>query len=251
MVNTRPPHQAANLTAKLREADIRSIEVPALEITEPESWKPVDNALRNVENYDWLVFTSQNGVERFFNRADQKSMSSNIFSTLRTAAIGPATARSLRNRVDRVDVLPDEYRSENLAKALLNTVDPGESVLLPRSNVARPVLVDLLTEEGISVNEIHPYRLAKPTDFDPEHLRQPGSSEIDLICFTSSMIVRNFDELLDEHRLQHLRKIPAACIGPITKKTVKKRGYKTAAVADEYTMDGLVNAVQAYIRANC
>ncbi len=247
VINTRPSHQASALTEKLREAGIRTIEFPAIEITEPDSWTPVDRALDELPSYDWLVFTSQNGVERFLDRARERNLPPDALQAPRTAAIGSATARILREHLGPVDLLPDEFRSEGLASALADHLDAGQAVLLPRSNVSRPVLVRTLTEEGIQVNEVHPYHLARPSDHASDVLEQLSTRSVDLVSFTSSMIVRNFDDLLVEYDLTHLRDTPAACIGPITRDTADQRGYDTPVVAEEYTMEGLVKAIREHL----
>jgi len=247
VVNTRPRHQADELSDRLRAIGAEPVECPALAIVEPTSWEPVDRALNDLSSYDWLGFTSQNGVHRCFDRSRELGLDGAL-KDLPAAAIGSATAAALRDRKGSVALVPDDFCSEGLADALVDELDPGASVLLPRSNVARPVLVDTLSDAGIRVNEVHPYELRRPADLDPNALERLREGGVNLICFTSSMIVRNFDALLADQDLRELRDTPAACIGPVTEETARERGYAIPVVADEYTIEGLIRKISQHVR---
>ncbi len=247
VLNTRPAHQATELSRKLWEIEVSPIEFPTIEIREPENWELVDQSIHNLDRYDWLVFTSQNGVERFLRRARSLDVEPTESIQQRIAAIGPTTAERLRDYGLTVDVCPDEYRSEQLAVTLLSHAQEDDRLLLPRSNISRPVLEDTLTNHGLDVCEIHPYILASPDQHASDTLDRIRQESVDLIALTSSMTARNFHDLAEEYELTHLHECPTACIGPITAGTARDLGYKAPVVAEEYTTDGLVNAIQDYI----
>lgn len=246
VINTRPAHQATELSRKLWEINVSPIEFPTIEIRDPDSWEEVDDAIHNLDRYDWLVFTSQNGVERFLRRARSLDVESSESINHRIAAIGPTTAERLEDYGLTVEVCPDEYRSEQLAVSLLSHVEDNDKLLLPRSNISRPVLVDTLNDHGLHVREIHPYILTAPDQHASDTLERIRTETVDLIAFTSSMTARNFHELTEEYELTHLHDCPTACIGPITAGTARDLGYKTPVVAEEYTTDGLVEAIRVY-----
>lgn len=246
VVNTRPVHQSSEFSRKLRGLDITPIEFPTIEIREPENWGPVDDAISNLQRYDWIVFTSQNGVETFFHRVQSHDIEPSEFINLFTAAIGPATAKCLEQFHITVDVQPDVFCSETLADDLVDSIEENQKVLLPRSNISRPVLVDRLVDNGIDVNEIHPYVITEATGHSTEKIKQMDNNTIDLICFTSSMTVEFFDDLIDRYDLEQLRTHPAACIGPITAETAREKGFQTPIIAERYTIDGLTDDIQRY-----
>lgn len=248
VVNTRPRHQATELSRKLWKLDVSPIEFPAIEISEPDDWGPVDEAIAELSRFDWIVFTSQNGVEMFIRRARSLDVEPSEAINQHIAAIGPSTAERVRDYGMTVELRPDEYRSESLAAVLLNKVQEEDRLLLPRSNISRPVLVNTLENHGIDVLEIHPYVIQKPSSHPSETIERLRDDPVDMITFTSSMTVNNFDELIEEHDLTHLRDCPAACIGPITADTAMENGYSTPVVAEEYTSDGLIEAMKPYIR---
>ncbi len=243
IVNTRPRHQSTELTRKLRGLKTAPIEFPTIEISEPDDWGPVDESITELSRYDWLVFTSQNGVEKFVRRAISHDVQPPDPFPANTAAIGPSTANRLEAYGLTVDVCPDEFRSECLAKELVQCARTGAHLLLPRSNISRPVLVDTLEQNGLRVTEVHPYHLTKPVDHSSETINLLREKIVHMITFTSSMTVENFHELIREYDLHELQNLPAACIGPITADTARDKGFKTPVVADEYTLDGLVKAI--------
>lgn len=246
VINTRPAHQATELSRKLWEINVSPIEFPTIEIRDPDTWDSVDDAIHNLQDYDWLVFTSQNGVERFIRRARSLDVEPSESMDHRVAAIGPTTTERLEDYGINVDVCPDEYRSEQLAVSLLSKVRDDDKLLLPRSNISRPVLVDTLNDHGLHVREVHPYILTAPEQHASDTLERIRTERVDLIALTSSMTARNFHELTEEYELTHLHDRPTACIGPITAGTARDLGFKTPVVAEEYTTDGLVAAIQAY-----
>ena len=236
----RAAKQAGALSDLLREQGATVIEVPFIEIKAPKSYKPLDEALRRLHLYDWLVLTSVNGVEVLLSRL-QKIKSANL-SKLRVAAIGPATRAEIEKNGLRVDVMPREYVAESVVRALRSKVK-GKRVLLVRARVARDVIPRELRKAGARVDVVESYRTRLPRGSaakiqavlsDPK--RQPHA-----ITFTSSSTVKNFMKMASR---APLKGIVVASIGPVTSATLREHGLRVDAEAREYTITGLVAAIK-------
>lgn len=245
---TRTRAQASALVRLLAEAGGEVVECPAIEIAPPESLAPLDAALEGLGRYDWVVFTSVNGVERFFARLDERGGDVRAFRRARIAAIGPETARALMRRHLRPDCVPAEFRAEGLLDALAAEPLEGTRILLPRAAGAREILPDELRARGAEVDEVVSYRSVKP-----EASRMLLASllaerrSIDAVTFTSSSTVTHFLALLDEVDREdgraRLAATRVACIGPITAATAREAGLRVDVVAEEYTVPALARAV--------
>lgn len=240
VVVTRPRGQADPLVGALRGRGARVVEYPTIRIRPPREVEPLRRALERVEGYDWVVFTSVNGVRHVLEELDELGRGPAALEEVRLAAIGPSTAGSLEEAGLDVDVVPEEYRAEALADALRRAgAADGARVLLARAAEARDVLRERLEAGGASVDEVTAYETepGRPDDADLERRMREG--EIDWLTFTASSTVRNFV------RMAGTRIGPArvACIGPITARTARELGLPVHAVADEYTVPGLVRAL--------
>lgn len=243
VVVTRPPHQAPAFSARLRAHGARVIEAPAVEIRPPRDRTPLLRAARTVSEYDWIVFTSVNGVRAFADALVEVGGDPGVPPGLRTAAIGPATAAEIADRLgaDADVVPPDSYRAEALAEAILRTAGEirGLRLLLPRARAARPVLRERLREAGAEVNEVAAYR-SVPADPGGSSLSERiRAGEVDWVTFTASSTVEAFVEAVGNE----LRPARVAVIGPVTAGTARALGVPVDAVADEYTIDGLLDAI--------
>lgn len=237
---TRPAGQAPRLVSALREQGADPIELPVIAIEPPTSFEPMDEAIRR-RNYDWVVFTSANGVRFFHERLRALGESADWFQRARVAAIGPETARAVRAIGVTADLVPDEYVAEALV-ACLAVAAPlhGQRVLLPRADIARDALSGGLMREGAVVDSVVAYRtVAAPTS--PEIERRLSAGEIDAITFTSSSTVRAFLGMLSSPHV--LDQLTLACIGPITAQTLRISGFEPTVVAQTYTVAGLVHAL--------
>jgi uroporphyrinogen III methyltransferase/synthase len=248
---TRPRPQAGRFAALLRELGAEPIELPTIQIAPPSSWEPLDRAIAAIATYDWLVFTSVNGVQAFFGRFEPRHGSPTALSGLKLCAIGPATAQALETRGLRVTAMPREYRAEAVVEALSAWPLRGRRLLLPRAAVARDVLPRALAERGAVVEVVEAYRTVLPADaVDAQVRRRLASGGIDAVTFTSSSTVTHFAALLGEEDLPRLlRGVVIACIGPITAETVRAYGLTPTVVASEYTIPGLARALEGYYRA--
>ncbi len=243
---TRTREQASELAAALAEAGAEPVELPTLEITPRFDRARLHAALEALERgeYGWLVFTSVNAVDIFFEQlwaAGRDARSARA----RLAAIGPATAERLGRWGLRVDVTPEAYTAEGLLAAFAASQVFGERVLVPRAEGARDVLIEGLRERGARVDEVTLYVAEPPMEADAEGLRQLRAGEIDVVTFASSSAVRNLVSILGGH-LEPLQRCRVACIGPITAQTVEELlGRAPDVVAQEHTIPGLVRALVA------
>ena len=195
-----------------------------------------------MSSYDWIVFTSVNGVGYFWDRLEAASLDARALGGIQLAAIGPATAVELKAHGLRADYVPGEYVAEAVAAGLGDVC--GLRVLLPRANIARPALADLLREGGAQVAEVVAYRTLRP-ESDPDDLRDL-LARVTVATFSSSSTVRNLATKARDADLdlpQALRHATVACIGPITAKTARELGLTVDVVAKEYTIKGLVEAL--------
>ncbi len=244
VVVTRSRPQASALSSRLRDLGAEVLEMPVIRITDPESFEPIDEAIRNLDVYDWLVLTSVNGVERFFDRLAWADKDARALAGLRVAAIGPATAAACIDRGIRPDFVPDEYRAEGVIEGLCERgVGSGSRVLLARALEAREVLPEKLAERGARVDVVPVYRTVIG-EADPAVLERIAAGDVDVVTFTSSSTVTNFVTLTDGIDLaEALGDAVLASIGPITSETMRANGLAVGVEAAEYTIPGLVEAV--------
>jgi uroporphyrinogen III methyltransferase / synthase len=246
---TRTREQASLLSARVRALGAEAIELPTIHIAPPEDWEELDRAISALPGYDWIVFTSVNGVDYFWQRLRSAGRDARALHGIHLAAIGPATAAALGDRGLQADYVPDEYVAEAIAAGL--EAVRGKHILLPRADIARPALADLLRERGASVAEIGAYRTLQP-EIDPEELHKL-LARITVATFTSSSTVRNLASMARQAGLdlsQALAHTTVVCIGPITAGTARDLGLPVQVVAEEYTIDGLVKALVYALSAN-
>ncbi len=240
---TRSREQAGSLSALLREYGADPVEVPVLETVPPESYDAMDSAIARLESYDWIVFTSVNGVKSFLDRLESLALDVRALGRTRIAAIGPATAQELRRYHLKVDLVPSEYVAEAVAAALLSTGVEGRRMLLPRADLAREALAVELERAGALVDNVVAYRTV-PARSDMGRLReQLSAGEIDVVTFASSSTVRYLVAALGEDALPLLSRSTIACIGPITADTAREMGLQVDVMAGEHTIPGLVKAL--------
>ncbi len=248
---TRPRRQAADLASRLEALGAQVTALPAIAIEPVDDPSQLDVALGELAIYDWIVFTSANGVLAFERRLQANALDWTARQRARVAAIGPATAAALQAEGVTADLVPSEYIAEKLVDTLGNVA--GQRILLPRADIARETLRDELRLRGADVNEIAAYRtVAQP--LAPELLECVLRTErVDAITFTSSSTVRSLIESLrasDYDPQQALVGIALACIGPITAASLRECGLEPGLVAQEYTVAGLVAALVAHYESS-
>lgn len=239
---TRARNQASKLTVKLENLGAEVIEAPAIEITDPSDlYEALDKAIDHVQDYHWLIFTSANGVEYFFNRLYQAGKDVRALGYAKIAAIGSATAEKLKQYGIVADVIPQEYRAEGVIEAMKGKLPPHAKILLPRAEEAREILPEKLREMGAEVEVAPAYRTVCG-DVDSEALvSELVNGEIDVVTFTSSSTVKNLVNIIGS--VDFLKDVKTACIGPVTADTAKSLGIEPDIIAKEYTIDGLVEAI--------
>ena len=246
IVTTRTRQQSGTLKESLEELGAETIEIPAIEIRDPESWEPLDEAIRRLEDFDYLLLTSGNGVKSFLSRLQACRRDVRDLKGLQIGAIGPATAAEFSNVGIRVDFLPKEYRAEGLAESLRGFDIRGKSFLIPRAKVARDLLPEALRQRGARVEVVESYETVQPR-FSREELAHLLTPRPDVVTFTSSSTVTNFMRLIQEKSLSDiLEGVTVASIGPITSETIRQRGMKVSIEATESTISGLIQAIQDY-----
>jgi uroporphyrinogen-III synthase len=243
----RARHQAGALSAELRKLGATILEIPFIEIRKPRSFKPLDDALRSLGNYDWLILTSVNGVEAMWDRMAKLKLAKTSLAEMRIAAIGPATRKAIEKRGATVDIVPEEYVAESVVRSLKNKVK-GKQVLLVRAKVARDVIPNELRRAGAHVDVVEAYETVAPESSRKRlqaALANPRRRP-QVVTFTSSSTARNFSELLDSrrNRTKKLAGILMASIGPVTSSTLRELGMHVDIAAKEFTVPGLVRAIR-------
>jgi len=243
---TRPRKQAGSLREALAERGAQPVELPTLEIHDPESWEPLDDAIRRLKQFDFLLVTSVNGVRKFLARLREAGRDVRELMGIEIGAIGPATAGEFAANGIQVDFVPREYRAEGLLEALEGRELKGKAFLIPRARVARDLVPRILTERGARVEVIEAY-YAAPPDYKPEELEALLTPPPDALTFTSSSTALNFKQLpLREETRAKLAKATVASIGPVTSATLRELGMKVDVEARESTTLGLVQALEDY-----
>ena len=253
VVVTRALSQSAEFAAELDRYGARVVACPTIEIVEPESFAPLDEAIEHLYGYDWLVFTSANGVDFFMRRMEAGGHDASELDEIHVCAVGTATADRLRDARVHVDVVPGEFKAEGVFDALANYLGGRERLerlnfLIPRAAVARDHLPRALEEAGARADAVTAYRTVPPQTTDRarvEALIVGGA--VDCITFTSSSTVSNFAQLFDTRDLGELLKdVRVVCIGDITARTAADYNLAVDIQPAEFTSAALARAVADY-----
>ncbi|BBO72218.1 uroporphyrinogen III methyltransferase [Desulfosarcina alkanivorans] len=244
IVVTRAREQASGLVRQLTEYGAECIQCPTIRVVPPKDWEPADKAIEALDRYDWIVFTSVNGVDFFFRRLIEKGLDVRALGHIKTATIGPATAHRLQARGLKSDIVPESYRAESVVDAFAATPVKGSRILLPRAKEARSVLPVELTRMGATVDEVTVYETRRVEDNAAELIARLEDGTIDMVTFTSSSTVKNFHRLLPPDRVRDLMDgVTVASIGPITSETARDLGLSVTMEAQTYTIPGLIQAI--------
>jgi uroporphyrinogen III methyltransferase/synthase len=244
---TRSREQASHLVKMLNERGAKCIEAPVIKIVEPsDNFRALDEAAANLEKYDWLIFTSVNGVDAFFARLYKSGKDARAVYKSKIAAIGVPTADRLKTYGIIADVIPVEFRAEGIIDVLTPLLKPGMNVLIPRALEAREILPQTLRKMGLNVDVAPAYETVAGDEGGNELKHSLKTGEIDIVTFTSSSTVTNLLNILGSEAQSLLAGVKIACIGPVTAETCLKGGLKIDIMADEYTISGLVEAIEKY-----
>ena len=251
IVVTRARQQASDLSRRLFDLGAECLEFPTINVVPADDVAPLDDAVENLAIYDWIVFTSVNGVKFFFDHLFGRNKDVRALGRLHTAAIGPATAEKLFQYGLKSDIVPQNYRAEAVVDAFRKISLTGKKILLPRAKEARPVLPVELRKMGAEVDEVTAYLTEKVQANTDQLIEQLEEKTIDLITFTSSSTVQNFKDLLPTDKFKQLiQGITIASIGPITTDTAIKSGFEVPITAKSYTIPGLCDAIVKYYDNN-
>ncbi|CAH1225290.1 Siroheme synthase [Paenibacillus auburnensis] len=247
IVVTRARSQASELVDRIEELGGEPYEFPVIETVMQENAEKkaaIASALGALEAYDWVFFTSANGVEFFWRHLAELKVDIRGLHRAKIGAVGPATAAALAERGLMAEELPARFQAEGLLEAFGPRLEPGQKVLLPRGDLAREWLPDKLRELGLEVTEVDTYETVVTGEDDIELIRLLEEKRIHAITFTSSSTVRNFISILErmglEDPLQLLAGVTIACIGPVTEETAVEAGLTPGLLPEEATIEGLV-----------
>ncbi len=242
---TRAKEQAGELASRLAGYGAEPVEAPTITIVPPLDWSPVDQAISEIGTYNWVIFTSVNGVSRFMTRLFARGLDSRCLAGRRVCCIGPRTAQELEKFGVRADMVPAEYQAEGVLAELNRHGVHGSRILIPRAEVARDLLPDELRAAGAHVAVVAVYRTLAPDDDSGEWRQELMGRRIHLVTFTSSSTVRNFVTLLGgiEAVKPLLESVLIAAIGPITASTIQEYGLTVSIMAKENTIPALVDAI--------
>lgn len=235
---TRPAGQATPLLDKLEALGATALLQPAIEISAVDDWSRVDAAINELASFDWLVFSSANGVKYFLDRILAVGGDLRRLASCRLAAIGPATADALAEYHLRVDLTPNEYRAEALAEQLAPQAG-GKRILLLRASRGREVLAETLTAANAELHQVVVYDSRDVVDPQADIAEALAAGQIDWVTVTSSAIARSLVDLFGDA----LRETKLAAISPLTAGVLKEAGYPPTVVAEEYTTDGLLRTI--------
>jgi uroporphyrinogen III methyltransferase/synthase len=245
VVITRPEKQADDLANLLMKAGAHPIHFPTIKIVPPPSWHELDQTIRQLDEYDWLIFTSANGVAYFFERLFAKKKDIRDLKGIKICCIGPATARQVTCRGIKVDLVPTKYISEGILKSFAGKNLKGKRMLLARAAEARDVLPEGLKKLGAMVDVATAYVTVNSEKKKNDLKALFEENQVDIITFTSSSTVHNFIKIMGRD-FQLPKGVKIASIGPVTAATAKKAGFSVDIHQEEYTIEGLVGALVGF-----
>jgi uroporphyrinogen III methyltransferase/synthase len=216
---------------------------PAIEVADPHDWQPVDLAMERLDEFNWVVFSSANGVRFFLQRLLDAGKDLRRLGQTRLAAIGPGTAEALTRYYLHADLQPREFRAEALADELAAAA-PHARFLLVRASRGREVLAERLTAAGATVHQVVSYSSADVRHADVDNCRLLADGHVDWVTVTSSAIARSLAAMFGDN----LHRTCLASISPVTSATLRELGYEPATEASVYTMPGVVQAIRDSVR---
>ena len=246
---TRSRTQASVLSRMLSEEGAEAIEVPTIEIAPPEDFSSLDDALKDLASFRWIIFTSVNGVASFFHRLNKLGMDARALGGVGVCAIGPITAASLERNGVRPDFTPPRYTTERLVQGLSERGVSGAKILMPRTNIAPEDAARALEKAGAKVVQPVAYRTLTPAGSAQKARELLSRGKIDIATFTSSSTVSNLMELLDGETAL-LDGVSIACIGPVTARKARDLGLKVDVTARRHTVAGLVQALKSHFQSD-
>jgi uroporphyrinogen III methyltransferase/synthase len=240
---TRSQTQASSFKQKLQFYGAEVLEYPAIEIKDPKSWTPLDRAIRQIENYDWLVLTSVNGVNALWKRLEHLKKDARAFKNVRFAVVGDSTRQALAVKGINADLMPKNYHADSLFEMFDQKISlKGKRFLFVRADIASNEIVKKLKAKGAHVENVHAYRTVQNKagiHFLSEWVKH---KKIDYVTFTSSSTAQYFVSAMGEKNLKKLQ-TKYLSIGPVTSRSMRDLGLKPSAEAKEHTVEGLIKTL--------
>ena len=245
IIVTRSRDQASVFSDQLIELGANVLEYPTINITDPDDFGPLDRELENLGSTDWLIFTSVNGVDAFFNRIFELGRDVRDLTGVKICSIGPSTTERIKEFHVSIDCQPPKYVAESVVEALKKIEEiKGKRFLMPRTDIARSYIPQELEKLGAEVSDIVAYKTVLATDGDNIVLDKLKDGEVDIVTFTSASTVKNFVKIIGEDNLSSFKNnVQFASIGPITNESAKEMDIEISIKAEEYTIPGLVQAI--------
>jgi uroporphyrinogen III methyltransferase/synthase len=245
IIVTRSRDQASEFSEQLIELGANVLEYPTINITSPDDFGPLDRELGNLDSTDWLIFTSVNGVDAFFNRIFELGRDVRDLKGVKICSIGPSTTERIKGFHVSIDCQPPKYVAESVVEALKKIEEiKGKRFLMPRTDIARSYIPEELEKMGAEVSDIIAYKTVLATDGDNIVLDKLKDGEVDIVTFTSASTVKNFVKIIGEDNLSAFKNnVQFASIGPITNESAEEMDIEISIKAEEYTIPGLVQAI--------
>jgi uroporphyrinogen III methyltransferase/synthase len=245
IIVTRSRDQASEFSEQLIELGANVLEYPTINITSPDDFGPLDRELGNLDSTDWLIFTSVNGVDAFFNRIFELGRDVRDLKGVKICSIGPSTTERIKGFHVTIDCQPPKYVAESVVEALKKVEEiKGKRFLMPRTDIARSYIPEELEKMGAEVSDIIAYKTVLATDGDNIVLNKLKDGEVDIVTFTSASTVKNFVKIIGEDNLSAFKNnVQFASIGPITNESAEEMDIDISIKAEEYTIPGLVQAI--------
>ena len=245
VVITRPEKQADDLARLLIKEGANPLYFPTIKIVPPPDWRDLDAAIKNIDKYDWLIFTSANGVASFFERLFAKNKDIRDLKGVKICCIGPATAQQVESKGIRVDLVPEKFISEGILESFSGINLRGKKIFIARAAKARDVLPEGLRKSGAKVDVVTAYVTVNSGKKKTELGTLFKENQVDVITFTSSSTVDNFVKIMGR-KFSLPKSVKVACIGPVTAAAAARAGLSVDIHQEEYTMEGLVQALIDY-----
>lgn len=245
---TRSKEQSESFVNLLEDLGAEVIVFPTIEIFPPEEWGSLDRALESLNRYDWIIFTSANGVRFFFYRLKTVGRDLRELKGVKIVAIGEQTAKAVEKHDLRIEMIPSDFRAEGIIEAFSNVDLKNNCILIPRARIARDLLPNELRKMGAEVDVVTAYETKKPRLKHISNIKEMFKlGLIDIVTFTSSSTVRNFMALFGNDK-NLLKKSKIACIGPVTASTAKEIGIKPQIVCKKYTIEEMTREIADYYK---
>jgi uroporphyrinogen III methyltransferase / synthase len=248
---TRQREQSVEFIGEIEKRGGRAILLPMINIQDPDSWEALDGALQHIKTYDALIFTSVNGVEKFFHRFLLRSMELVILRLCDVYAVGEKTKQAVEKRGLAVKAIPDQFSSAGLEEYFKKVKVEGKRFLYPRGELGHTDLVRSLVRRGATVDPVVVYKNVAPDEVEAEFVyRHLVDGQIDVVTFASPSAAINFMKLFPAERMERMdKRIKIAAIGPTTAEAVSKLGMHVDIVARQSTIEGLLDAIEEHYNA--